>query len=219
VVANETILLVFTVALVWRYRDRPWIAALLTATAISLKPFIWPLVLWLLATRRWRASLYTVLCGVVLNVVAWSIVGFNQIHAYLHAADIDVQISWRTGYNLVALAAHLGLGRSVGEALMVVVSAALAVAIVYVAFIKHRELEALTLTIALMLTASALVWNHYFALLLIPMALARPRFSWLWVLPLLMWFCPDYQTHGWQEAVGWIVAGTLLFTATRRASV
>ena len=48
--ANLTLPLMLLTALAWRYRDRPWIAGLVTVAAISLKPFVWPLALWLLAT-------------------------------------------------------------------------------------------------------------------------------------------------------------------------
>src|ERR1700753_2569774 len=57
--ANVTLPLMLLVALTWRYRDRPLTAGLLTATAISVKPFIWPLALWLLATRRFKATAAT----------------------------------------------------------------------------------------------------------------------------------------------------------------
>jgi len=216
---NETIFLVAMVALVWRYRDHPRAAGILTAVAISLKPFIWPLALWLLATRRWRASIYSVACGVVLNVGAWAVVGFGEIHDYLRSAALDTHYAWNAGYSVAAFAAHLGFAHSAGDVLTILVALVLACSVVYAAFQKRCELHALTLAIALMLVASPVVWNHYFALLLVPMALARPRFSWLWALPVLMWACPQgFQVHGWQEDLTWIIAGTLLFTATRRGN-
>ena len=53
--------------------------------------------------------------------------------------------------------------------------------------------QALGLTIVLMLVASPLLWAHYFSLLLIPLALRRPRLSVVWALPLLMWLMPPRQ--------------------------
>jgi alpha-1,2-mannosyltransferase len=216
--ANETMFLVFGLACLWRYRDRPLAAALLTAAMISLKPLLWPLALWLLATRRWRASGYTLACGIAFNLIAWSLVGFGQVSAYLHATAVDMDDSWRTGYGLPALAGHLGLGRPVGEAALVGLSAILIVAVMYAAFIKRRETEALILAIALALISSPLVWSHYFALLLVPLALLRPRLNWLWALPVLMWVCPpDFTTHAWQAVIIWLSGGTVLTVLARQA--
>ena len=53
---NITILLVLLVALAWRYRDRARIAGLALGAAIAAKLFVWPLVVWLLLTRRYRAA-------------------------------------------------------------------------------------------------------------------------------------------------------------------
>jgi hypothetical protein len=92
---------------------------------------------------------------------------------------------------------------------------ALQQAIVYVGPFKHRERQALFLTIILVLAASPLVWMHYFALLLVPLALERPRISLLWWLPLLMWICPATgRVDSWQEALVWLVTGTVLLSTT-----
>ena len=44
-----------------------------------------------------------------------------------------------------------------------------------------------TLAIAAALTLSPIVWLDYFALAALPLALARPRLSWIWFLPLATW--------------------------------
>jgi hypothetical protein len=215
---NETIVLVLLAALAWRYRDRPFAAGLLAAAAISLKPFMWPLALWLLATRRWHASVWTVITGLIINVTCWSVLGFSEVGAYLRDAGLDAHYASRTGYSIAAIAAHLGVSTSAGEALTVLVCVLVALAVVYVGFVKHRERQALTLTVLLMLTASPLVWTHYFALLLVPLAIERPRFSWPWVLPLLIWLCPvSYKAVAWQELLAWAAVGTMVLSLSRKA--
>jgi hypothetical protein len=215
---NETILLVLLTALVWRHRDNALIAGVLTAAAISLKPLVWPLALWLLATRRWRACAYGLAAGLAINLVSWAVVGFGNIGVYLHDARIDSLDSWRDGYSVAAALGHLGASHSFGSVLTIVECVALAAALLYFAFFKRRERLALVLAITLMLAASPLVWSHYFALLLIPMALERPRVGWLWALPLLMWVCPaSLHVHGWQEGVAWLVTGTMLVCVIRTA--
>ena len=44
-----------------------------------------------------------------------------------------------------------------------------------------------TLAIAAALTLSPIVWLDYFALAMVPLAIARPRLSWIWFLPLATW--------------------------------
>ena len=40
------------------------------------------------------------------------------------------------------------------------------------------------------LALSPIVWLHYLVVLLVPMAIARPRFTPLWLLPILLWTSP-----------------------------
>jgi alpha-1,2-mannosyltransferase len=215
---NETIVLILVAGLVWRYRGNPIVAGVLTAAGISLKPLMWPLALWLLATRRWRASGYGLATGVVINLVSWSIVGFGKVGVYLRDSGLDTRHAWRAGYGVAAAFGHLGLSHAFGDVMTVVACAVLAAAIIYVGFVRHRERQALVLTIIMMLAASPLLWVHYFALLLIPMALERPRMNWLWALPVLMWVCPpSWHVHIWQEAVAWSIAGTMLVSVLRTA--
>ncbi len=214
--ANVTLPLMLLVALTWRHRDRPLVAGLITAAAVSLKPFVWPLGLWLLATRRWKAAACAVVWGALVNLLAWWIVGFNEIHTYLRLSGEVTDALWRGGYSMLAVAHHLGLGRGVGEALLLVVSAAVGVAMIYAGFFKRRERDAMLLAVALMLVASPLVWSHYFALLLVPIALYRPRLGWLWALPVLMWpLPPSTAVVGWQTAFAWTLAILCLWRALR----
>ena len=214
--ANLTLPLILLTALAWRYRDRPWIAGLVTVAAISLKPFIWPLGLWLLATRRWRAAGYALVWGLALNLVAWAVVGINEIHTYLRLSGKVTDALWRGGYSMLAVAHHLGLGRGPADVLLLVVAATVGLGVIYVGFFKRQEREAMVLAVLLMLVASPLVWSHYFALLLVPLALTRPRLAPIWAAPILVWLCPPRAgVAGWQEALMWIVASACLLAMSR----
>ena len=46
---------------------------------------------------------------------------------------------------------------------------------------------AFAFAIAASLAFSPIVWRHYFALLLVPVAIARPRLGVIWFVPILMW--------------------------------
>ena len=216
--ANETMFMVFGLACVWRWRDRPLVAGFLTAAMISLKPLLWPLILWLLATRRWRASASALIFGLVLNLAAWSVVGFGQISRYLNAASADTTAAWRTGWGVPALLGHFGLGLSAGLVAMLALSAGLAGAVIYTAFVRRDELSALTLTVALALVSSPLLWSHYLALMLVPLALLRPRMHWVWVLPVLMWVSPLGMTvHTWQVLFSWAAGGAMFWVLARHS--
>lgn len=208
---NISVPLMFLAALVWRYRDRPWVAGLLAAVAISMKPFVWPLALWLLATRRFRAAAWALVGGLVFNLVAWYIVGFNEISTYVHMSREDADALWRGGYGVPALAHHLGLGRGAGDLLLILGAAVLGVVTLYQGLIRHDQRGAYVVAVALMLVASPLVWIHYFVLLAVPLALSRPRFAPLWAVPIAMWLLPSGPTvAGWQLALAWALTGGCL---------
>ncbi len=214
---NISLPLAFLVALAWRYRERPLVAGLIVAAAISLKPIVWPLGLWLLATRRWRAAGWAGLSGIALNLAAWSIVGFDRFGTYLHLSTLDTDALWRGGYSVLAAAAHLGLGRGAGEMLLLVATVACTAALLNLG-LRHRDRdrETMVLAVALMLVASPLVWIHYFVLLLVPLAITRPRFSPLWAVPLLLWTLPGpTAVVGWQLALAWAVVSTCVIGALR----
>lgn len=208
---NISVPLMFLAALVWRYRDRPWVAGLLAAVAISMKPFVWPLALWLLATRRFRAAAWALVGGLVFNLVAWYIVGFNEISTYVHMSREDADALWRGGYGVPALAYHLGLGRGAGDLLLILGAAVLGVVTLYQGLFRHDQRGAYVVAVALMLVASPLVWIHYFVLLAVPLALSRPRFAPLWAVPIAMWLLPSGPTvAGWQLALAWALTGGCL---------
>jgi Glycosyltransferase family 87 len=214
---NLTLPLTLAVALTWRWRARPMPAGLLTAAAISLKPFVWPLGLWLLATRRWRAAAWALVWGVVINLISWAIVGFNEIGVYLHLSSEVTHALWMSGYSMMAVAHHLGLRRTAAEELLIVVSAVVAACVLYVGLLKRRERDALVLAVLLMLLASPLLWSHYFALLLVPLALSRSRLSPVWVVGLLMWPMPPRKpVHGWEEVLAWSLTAICIAVALSR---
>jgi alpha-1,2-mannosyltransferase len=216
---NVSVPLALLSALAWRWRGRPLRAGVVVAIAISVKPFIWPLALWLLATRRWRAAGWALASGLTINLLAWAIVGFNRIDTYLRLSGKLVSSQWRTGYGMLAVAHHLGAGRSAGELILLVVSGGVAVALVHSGLAKRSDRRSMVLVVALALVASPLVWSHYFVLLLLPLAIYRPRLSPLWAMPLAMYVCPTTTPSGWQLALAWLVAGVCLTAALRPAPV
>lgn len=216
--SNLTSPLLLALALVWRYRDRPAVAGGISALAISLKPFVWPIMLWLLVTRRWRAAAWGIGVGLAVNLVAWSVVGFGAIGRYLHLSSAVTSALWRDGYGVLAVAGRLGLSQTAGTSIEILLALVLIGAIAWLGWRHHAE-QALVLTVALMLIASPLIWTHYFALLLIPLAILRPRLSPVWFAPLLVWVCPERTgVHPWQILLVWMVAALCLYWPYRSAA-
>ena len=76
--ANVSMLLLLGVALLWRARSRPAAAGLLLAAMVSLKLFLWPLAVFLLATGRMKA-------------VGWAAAGFAAISAASWASSASTR--------------------------------------------------------------------------------------------------------------------------------
>jgi hypothetical protein len=198
---NVTLFLALGLALIWRYRDRPVVAGLLSAAIISLKPFVWPVLLWLLFTKRYRAGGWAAAWGLGINAVAWAVVGYGRIGEYLHLSATVTSTLKQNGYGLIALLAHPGAPIWAGELLMAAVVLCLTIACLRAARRRDDQL-ALLLCVLLMLAATPLLWNHYFALLIVPLAIYRPRISFEWIAGLLWWLCPGTNVSAWQAFVG-----------------
>lgn len=182
-------LLLLVVAACWRYRDHPWRESASAGCAIALKLFLWPLVLWLAFTGRIRTAGLAVVSACVLIFVPWALIGFQGLVQYPSLLHIASEQKDRT-YSLVALAHSLGFSGTLGYA----ISLACGLALLALAFLATRDVasaagvrdrRSLALLIAASLVLTPIVWTHYFVLLLVPVALARPRLSFVWILPLL----------------------------------
>src|SRR5262249_742851 len=110
---------------------------------------------------------------------------------------------------------RLDLPASAGMALT-----GLAIAAVGFVWWKHgRGSDRLTLAAAVViaLIASPIVWLHYLALLLVPVALTRRSLDWVWLLPLLAFDLPGKGSGGLpQTAPGPGIFAAIAFLTLRR---
>jgi hypothetical protein len=178
---NLSILLVLALGLTWRWRDRPWMVGPLLGLAIAMKLFLWPLAVWLAITRRRFALGVTIASAGVLTLVGWGVIGFAEFTEYptmmhRHALEND-----QSGVSAAALAAQLGIPWSQQVAL----SAGLA-ALAVAWRVRTNAIGVFAWATSAALIASPIVWWHYFALLLVPIALARPAWGWIWLSPFAM---------------------------------
>jgi alpha-1,2-mannosyltransferase len=184
--ANVTAVLTLLAALVWRYRDRPWPAAGALGGALSVKLFLWPLLVWAAATRRARTSLLAMAVGLAAVLASWAVIGFAGLTAF---PDQLREIQFANSYSLVGMAAALGIDPLAGRVAMVVVGGALLVAVGYLGQ-RDEEARAFACAIVAALVLTPVVWMHYLVLLAVPLGIARPRFAPIWLLPIVLWVSP-----------------------------
>jgi hypothetical protein len=139
------------------------------------------LAVWLAITRRRFALGVTIASAGVLTLVGWGVIGFAEFTEYptmmhRHALEND-----QSGVSAAALAAQLGIPWSQQVAL----SAGLA-ALAVAWRVRTNAIGVFAWATSAALIASPIVWWHYFALLLVPIALARPAWGWIWLSPFAM---------------------------------
>jgi alpha-1,2-mannosyltransferase len=185
---NVTLLLVLAVAAAWRWRRQPVVCGVLVGLVVAFKLFLWPLGLWLLATRRYAAVAWSIGVAITASAAGWVVLGFHELHRYERLVHALVDALQNRGYTLMSLSRDLGAGRGPGYAV------AVAVAVVCAGWCvaegrRGRDIQSLTLAIAIALLVTPLVWLHYFALLLVPVAVLSPRLGPLWLVQLPYWLC------------------------------
>ena len=186
---NVSIPLAFALAVVWRYRESVRPPAIALGLAVSAKLLLWPVFVWVLATRRLRTAALALAVGAAVTAVAWAVIGFAGLGEYPDLLRRLSELQSERSYSIVGMAATLGVGEGVGRAATLVVGGALLVACVLLAR-RGDEERSFTCAVAATLALSPIVWLHYLVLLLVPLAILRPRFSLLWLLPVLLWVSP-----------------------------
>jgi Glycosyltransferase family 87 len=215
--ANVTLLLMLGVALVWRYRDRAKIVGAVLALLVSVKLFLLPLVVWLLATRRYAALAWTILATAVLNAIAWPVLGMHALAQYVHLLHGFTPGAERRGYSLISLLLNQGIGQTPAYVLALAL-AAVAAAAGIVAGRHENDIGAITACLVASLLASPLVESHYLALLIVPLAMAYPRLSIVWSLPLVLWIAPVDHPANWQRLVALCIGSVVVVACLQNAA-
>jgi Glycosyltransferase family 87 len=207
-----TSFLLLGAALAWRYRDTTPAVAVATASTAVLKLFLWPLAIWLLATRRWRA--FALCAGVALFLLlgGWAVIEFAGLRSYPTLVHVLEQVEGPVSYSVVAL---FGLKGSAATAATVVLSLAAVGAIWLAARSPGGDRRAFAVAVLASLVATPLLWLHYLLLLFVPIALYRPRLSGLWFVPLVLWVTPTTHSHGiiWRIALALVVVAVVAVRA------
>ena len=172
-----TPVLILLLAVAWRWRDRRWVAGSALGLAITLKLFVWPLVVWLAATRRYGAAAITGGLAAALTFGAWAAIGFDGMTRYPELLRRLTDVVADRGLSLVALGSELGLPDAVSGALPWVAGLTLLAGVVVAARRTDGDRVAYSLAVVASIALTPIVWLHYFALLVLPLAVMRPRFA------------------------------------------
>jgi glycosyl transferase family 87 len=211
---NVNLLLALGLAVLWRLRHRPLAAGLVVGAMIALKPFLWPVVVWLLCTRRFRAAIASAVATSVLVLLPWAAIGFAGLRQYPHLMSLLSTVEGKDAYTVEALLRGVTSWR-VAEALGVLVGLAVLGLMVRIGSGDERRSFALAIAVSLILTP--IVWMDYFVLLLVVVGLLAKRFGPIWLLPLLFWVAPQVGNGAtWQTAACLAIAAAAFVAALRR---
>jgi alpha-1,2-mannosyltransferase len=168
-------------ALVWRFRDRRWVAGAALGGAIALKIVLWPLVGWLVLTRRIRGAAASFATTGLLLALGLAVVGSSTLSSLGPSSHYALQTG-RSSYSAYALLRAFGLSQQPASLIPLTAGLLLLLACARV----RDERRSFTLAVAAVLVAAPVVWIHYLVLLFVPIAIFRPRVSLVWWLPSIL---------------------------------
>ena len=184
-------LLLLLVAAGWRYRDRAAGGALL-ALAASVKLFLWPVLVWLVFTRRLRGSAAAA-ATIAAVVGVWVLTDRHGLTEYPTTLRVLNEIFRMGSYSPQALALAFGSSTAVAAAVSIVL-AVVGVGVIFL--LRRRERDAFAAAVVLSLLATPILWMHYLVLLIVPLVLFSPSLSVWWLVLAPLWATSTYASHG-----------------------
>lgn len=208
---TATPLLMLGVAVAWRFRDRLWVVAATTALTFLMKLFLWPLMAWLWWTGRRRAALIAAALAGAATIVGWLPLGLDSVRHYptlMHQLSLAEA---RDGYGISGFASALHASPSLA-ALLPLLCAPIVFFGLRPVVRRVGERRALAVTVAAAVFISPIVWQHYFALAILAVALVSSELTPAWLLPLGYWALPEQQAWSslWRCAIALILIAACL---------
>jgi hypothetical protein len=175
-VSHLTPALCVLVALAWRTRDARSVPGLAAGVAVALKFFVWPLTVWLASRRSYSAA------ALALGIASASlllVLPFTALDDYVRALLQLGRGFDQDAYTLFGLVVQSGGPEWLGRAVTLIAGVTLLAA--------AWRWRSFTLALATALVLSPIVWLDYFAIAAVAVAIAQPRLSAVWFLPLATW--------------------------------
>jgi hypothetical protein len=206
--------LLLACALGWHFRNHS-LAGVPLALAAVAKLFLWPLLVWLLVTRRFRAfAISLVTLGATLAL--WASIDAGGMRRYPDTVRLLNEVQRWKSYSVQSLLISFHVPTSTSE----LAAGGVAVATVFALVLLRRRGDDVTFAAAVVaaLIATPILWNHYLVLLVVPIALARPRLAPLWLLPVVLWVTPHPESVGvvWRIVLVLGVIGIVGLQSVRR---
>jgi hypothetical protein len=66
---------------------------------------------------------------------------------------------------------------------------------------RGDDVGSLALALAAALVLTPIVWQHYLLILVVPLAVARPKLSPVWLVPIVLWLAPTNGNGAWYQTV------------------
>jgi hypothetical protein len=163
-------------AAAWRGRNTELRSGLWVGLAVGIKFFVWPLGLWLASIGRVRGAIVAALVALLSLLL---VLPYTRLDEYVSALTHVSRGFDQASYSPFGLLVQSGVSDSVAR----VATLAIVLALLWAMWVYRS----FTLAIAVALAASPIVWLDFFGLVAIPLAIARPRLSWVWFVPLGAW--------------------------------
>jgi len=202
-------------ALVWRWRNSAGVRLAVSLGALLVaKVFLWPLLVWA-AVSRWRQAVGALAVAAGLALVGWAAIGFAGFTSYPRLLSALTYAFGPRGYSLMALGTRSGLAPSVARFLPFAAAAALCCLCVVFAR-RGRQEDAFVLAVGAALFGSPVLWLHYTVILLVAVAVRRPVFDAVWIVPIGLWMVPtENPAGGFDFALGFCLLLLLVVLALR----
>jgi Glycosyltransferase family 87 len=210
--ANLTLPMVLGLAVLWRFRDRTAVVAVVTGLVVALKLFFWPVLVWLVATRRYRSAALGAVASAVFVFIPWAGIGFAGLRGYPHLLGVVTDREGPESYSLAALV-HFVVPSWTAAIAVETLAGAVVLLLALAAGRRGRDRDAFALAIVGILALTPLLEIHYLAALAVIVALYYRRLSVAWLLPLLLWGAPEPNNGSGLQRVHvlLVVAATLVF--------
>jgi hypothetical protein len=182
--------LLLLLAAAWHYRDRR-VSGVLLALAAAAKLFLWPVLLWPVIARRPRVAMAGA-ATLAAIVGLWALLDLRGLTEYATTLRVLDHLEAPQSYSPVAFAFALGAPSWLAH----VIPVALAAVGVAWLFRQRDDRRILSGAVILALIVTPILWLHYLALLVVPLALAWPRLSPAWALPVALWAASTPEASG-----------------------
>ena len=204
-------------ALAWRYRSRAYVVGLLIGLLVALKLLAWPLIIWLLLTRRGRSAVVAAVASVAFVLLSWAAIDFQGLTSFprlLRTSSAD----WAgASYSIKAAALAVGIPATTSQAIAFLIAGLVAAWAIWAA-VRRRDLASYAAAAAAGIYLSPVIHLHYAMWLVVLVALAQPRPNWIWLAVIGLWISgtdPALSTWRLETELG-ISLALIVFTVMPR---